>query len=100
MDQFKENILMDLADYSQIIDLALKGENLDFDERLFYLGHLAMCARIFKSIYLNEHTNLGALIKLETYSYKLGTPRNERSDIAKEAWALFANYLNVYISAL
>ena len=39
MDQFKENILMDLADYSQIIDLALEGESLDFDERLFYIGH-------------------------------------------------------------
>lgn len=99
MDQFKENILMDLADYCQIIDLALEGENLDFDERLFYLGNLAMCARLFKSIYLNEQSDLGPLIKLESNSYKLGTPRNERGDIAKEAWELFANYLNVYISA-
>ncbi len=99
MDHLKQNILMNLADYIQTIHFALEGENLDFDERLFYLGHLAMCARLFKSIYLNEHPDLGTLIKLESYSYKQGTPRNERGDKAKEAWALFANYLNLYISA-
>lgn len=91
---------MNLADYTKTIDFALEGENLDYDERLFYLGHLAMCARIFKSIYLNEHTNLGTLIKLETYSYKLWTPRNERGDITKEAWSLFSDYLTIYISVL
>jgi hypothetical protein len=100
MDHLKQNILMNLADYTQTIEFALEGDNLDFDERLFYLGHLAMCARLFKSIYLNEHHDLGTMIKLESNSYKLGTPRNERGDIAKEAWALFADYLNVYISVL
>lgn len=100
MDHLKQNILMNLADYTQTIEFALEGDNLDFDERLFYHGHLAMCTRLFKSIYLNEHHDLGTLIKLESNSYKLGTPRNERGDIAKEAWALFADYLNVYISVL
>ena len=101
MDDLKENILMDLADYAQIMDLALEGQDLDFDERLFYLGHLAMCARLFKSIYLNEqHDSLRSLIKLESYSYMFGTPRNEKGDLAKEAWTLFSNYLQVYISVV
>jgi len=54
MDELKHNLLLNLADYTAVIDVALEGEGLDLDDRLWYLGPLAMCSRVFKSVYLDE----------------------------------------------
>lgn len=100
MDELKHNLLIDLADYTATIDLALEGKDLDFDERLWYLGHLAMCGRVFKSVYLDEHVeSLERILKIEDASFTIGARNNERGAIAKEAWELFSNTLQLYVRA-
>ncbi len=101
MDKIKHSLLLNLADYSETIHLALEGVNLDLDERMFYLGHLAMCARIFKAVYLNQTSEtLESMISIETSSFKLGTPRNARGDLSREAWELFSMSLFSYIESV
>ena len=99
MNEERESLLIHLADYADILHRALEGKDGNFDERLIYLGHLAMCARIFKSIYLDEPlSELETFLKIETGSYKFGTPKNEKGSIAKEAWDIFSKFLSGYIA--
>src|SRR5437016_2716752 len=100
MDPLRHDLLISLADYTAAIHLALEGKDLSTDERLTYLGHLAMCARVFKSVYLEESVDsLEQILKIEDASFKFGTPNNERGTIAKEAWGLFSNTLQMYVRA-
>ncbi len=41
MNQEKSWVLTNLSDFTGLLDQALEGEGLSFDNRLFYLGHLA-----------------------------------------------------------
>ena len=71
MDKAKEWALMSLSDFCGLLDQALEGQDLDFEDRIFYTGHLATCARIFRTIILSESSDeLLKLIDLESTSYK------------------------------
>jgi len=101
MDELKHNLLLDLADYSATIDLALKGKDLDVDDRLWYLGHLAMCARIFKSVYLDEPVeSLEQIHRIESASFRIGARNDERGAIARDAWELFSSTLQSYVTVI
>jgi hypothetical protein len=86
--QITENLLLNLAEHSQILHLALEDQGLkSFDERLTYLGHLAMCARIFKTVYLqHSKLELEKIWQVEKNSYRFGLPNDERGDIVRESW--------------
>ena len=100
MDLSRHNLLLNLADYTDTLHLALEGKDLNVDERLTYLGHLAMCARIFKSVYLDEPVELlEQILRIESASFRFGTPNNERGAIASEAWGVFSNILESYVTA-
>ncbi|WP_043888185.1 hypothetical protein [Methylophaga thiooxydans] len=87
MDESKDWALINLSDFAGLLDQALEGEGLDFDDRIFYTGHLATCARMFRSIILSEPSSeLLKLIDLESTSYKLASRPNERGAIVKEGW--------------
>lgn len=78
--------------------LALKGSDMSFDDHLRYLGHLAMCARLFKIILLEESTDLlETCVSIENSSFGFATPRDERGRIAKESWDLLLPVLEQYI---
>ncbi len=101
MDELKRNLLANLADYTNAIHIVFEGRDHNFDERLVYLGHLAMCARIFKSVYLGESAeSLEVYLKIENGSFKFGTPRNELGARAREAWGIFSAIYQSYITAL
>jgi hypothetical protein len=100
MNELKHNLLLHLADHTQVMDLAFEGNDLDFDERLRYLGHLAMCARFFKSIYLDEATeSLETYFSVEHSSFRFN-PIDERGAIAKESWNELSKILQHYMVAL
>lgn len=42
----KHTLIVHLADYSELLHLALEGEDVSTDDRLIYLGHLAMRAHM------------------------------------------------------
>ncbi len=94
-----ENLLLNLADHAQILHLALEGPNFrNFDQRLIYLGHLAMCARFFKIVYLRHpRDELEMIFEIEKKSYAFGMPNDERSAIVKESWENLQDALNKYI---
>jgi len=99
MNEAQQSFLIDLAEYADVLHLALEGKDRNFDERLIYLGHLAMCARIFKSVCLGEPlSELETFLKIEAGAYKIGTPKNEKGSITKEAWDSFSQILSNYIS--
>lgn len=95
----KDKLLLDLAEHTQILHLALEGEQLkDFDERLLYTGHLAMCARLFKIVYLNQPIEeLETVFRIESSSYGYATPNDERGSIVKESWGYLRNAVAKYI---
>jgi hypothetical protein len=81
--------------------LALEGNGLSFDDRLRYLGHLAMCARLFKAVMLDEPVEfMEECISIENRSFGYATPRDERGVIAKESWSVLSPVLEQYIALL
>jgi len=101
MDELKHNLLLNLADYTAIIDLALEGKDLDMDDRLWYLGHLAMCGRVFKSVYLDEPIEpLEQILYIENASFTIGARNDERGAISRDAWRVFSPMLESYIAAI
>jgi len=94
----KHDLLLNLADYTNLLHLALEGDDVPTNDRMIYLGHLAMCARIFKTIYLEEAVNeLDIYLSIENGAYLIGTPNNERGVLTKEAWNTFSPMLKKYI---
>ena len=92
----KEELLLTLADHTDTMHLALEGASQN--DRLIYLGHLAMCARIFKSISLDEPSNdVLKFVSLENSSFTLGTPNDERGAISKESWAIVERNLKEFL---
>lgn len=80
---------MSIADHNEVMHRALEGKNLPFDERIIYLGHLGMRARLFKAICLDETPELiDPLIRIEQSSFRLGTPSDQRGVLARESWSL------------
>jgi len=96
----KENLLLNLADYTDMMHEAFEGKDLTQDERLIYLGHLAMCARMFKAVCLDEPDLLIRFVGIENSSYKFGTPNNQRGAIAREAWRIVEQLLRTYIASV
>lgn len=92
----KEELLLTLADHADTMHLALEGSS-ENDTR-FNLGHLAMCARIFKSVFLTEPSSeVLKFVALENTSFRLGTPSDERGVIAKESWAIVEPSLKDFV---
>lgn len=99
MNPAKETLLLHLADYTETIHLALEGSNVHADHRMIYLGHLAMCARIFKSVYLGEAADIVMqFVRIEHLAFRFGTPNTERGAITKEAWSIFEPILLSYLT--
>jgi hypothetical protein len=90
MRQEKESLLICLADHTEVMHQAHEGKNLPFEERMIYLGHLGMCARLFKAICLDEpRAIIDPSIRIEQSSFRLGTSTDQRGLIARESWYLF-----------
>jgi hypothetical protein len=95
----KESVLISLSDHTEVIHQALEGKNLSFEERMIYLGHLGMCARLFKAVCLGESRELiDPLIRIEQSSFRLGTPSDQRGLIARESWSLLEPVLIRYLN--
>lgn len=98
MNATQHQVLLRIADHADVMHLALEGGNMSFDDRLRYLGHLAMCARLFKIILLEESTDLlETCVSIENSSFGFATPRDERGSIAKESCGLLLPVLEQYI---
>ncbi len=99
MNTAKDELLLQLADYTGTIHLALEGKNVRPDHSMIYLGHLAMCARIFKSVYLGEPVNeVLRFVRIEQSAFKFGTPSTERGALTKEAWGIFEPFVLSYLA--
>ena len=99
MKSDKELLLIGLSDHTQVMHLALESPNLPFEERLIYLGHLGMCARLFRSICLNDPLDsMEPIIRIEQSSFRYGTPSDQRGNLAKQSWALFESSLLRYLN--
>jgi hypothetical protein len=95
----KESVLISLSDHTEVMHQALEGKNLPFEERMIYLGHLGMCARLFKGVCLDESRELiDPLIRIEQSSFRLGTPSDQRGLIARESWSLLEPILLRYLN--
>ncbi len=95
MNSDKENLLLHLADHTGTMDLALEGANPN--DKMIYLGHLAMCARLFRSLHLGETSEVLQIARVEDSAFRLGTPSDERGMIAKESWAAVRALLDSYL---
>ncbi len=95
MNPDKENLLLHLSDHTGTIDLALEGASSN--DKMIYLGHLAMCARLFRFLYLDEPMEALEISRLEDSAFRLGTPSDERGMIAKESWAIIRSLLLPYL---
>lgn len=101
MNQEKSWALINLSDFTGLLDQALEGEGLSFDDRLFYLGRLATCARLFSVVVLDEQSEeLMQLIHLESKTFTTASRPGERGDIVKEAWLQIQPILQSYASTL
>lgn len=101
MNQEKSWVLTNLSDFTGLLDQALEGEGLSFDDRLFYLGHLATCARLFRVVVLDEPSEeLLQLIHLESKIFTTASRSDERGAIVKEAWLQVQPILQRYASTL
>ncbi len=99
MRRDKESILVSISDHAEVMNHALEGKNLPFEERMIYLGHLGMCARLLKAVCLDETRELiDPLIRIEQLSFRLGTPRDQRGMIARESWSLLEPVLLRYLN--
>jgi hypothetical protein len=76
-----------LAAHADAIDNALQSKEKNFDTRMLYLGHLAMCARIFKIIYRCEDVgDLEKIHRIEQASFRLATPPTSAGSSIKATW--------------
>ena len=97
MDEAKEWALINLSDFTGLLDQALEGKDLDFDDRIFYTGQLANCARIFRALVLSEPSGeLLKLIELKSKTYELASRPNERGTIVREGWFSIQPILHRY----
>lgn len=93
-------LCVELAQYTAHVNQILEDKELqDFDDRLYYLGHLAMCARLFMIIHLGKPADeLLEIYKVESNSYgAAGLRCGKRGEDAKQAWLRFAKVLKEYI---
>lgn len=79
MNQEKSWALTNLSDFTGLLDQVLEGGDLSFDDSLFYLGHLATCARLFRVVVLDEASEeLMQLIHLESKIFTTASRPDER----------------------
>lgn len=94
----KETLLICLSNHTEVMHQALESKNLHSGVRMIFLGHLAMCARIFKSICLDESREfVDRIIHIEDSSFGLGTPNNQHGLLARESWSLLQPALLAYL---
>lgn len=94
-------LCLELAKYTKLVDEVLEDRTLtDFDNRLYFIGHLAMCARLFEIIHLDLPTErLVAIYRIETSSYGAACPSTDAGAKLKTAWSNFATFLRRYIES-
>lgn len=94
-------LYLELAHYTEQVHHALEDRDLkSFDDRMYYLGHLAMCARLFMMIHLGKPMDdLQELYKLESMSYGAASRPGERGAVVKQAWLHFSETLSQYIES-
>ena len=87
--------LINLGDFVKALDLAFEG---DVEERLWYVGQLADCARLFASITAAAPArDTQKLIELKSRAYGMSSRPNEYGQIIKEAWNEILPILDRYI---
>jgi hypothetical protein len=68
---------------------ALEGKNIDFDDLIRYTGHLAMCARLFKTVMLSGPIHLlQEYIKTEDKAFMF-TPKDVQGRLRKSLGVSF-----------
>lgn len=93
----KENVLNNLADLTEVIHLALERRDLNINQREFYLGRLAMCARLFKVIQLDQSAQeLNQILKIEVACYRFYMPNDEVGKLVKLAWEQVSPIFQTY----
>jgi len=83
----KEDALNRLAMFTEMLNLILEGHDINITHREFYVGRLAMCARLFKIIQLNQSAKeLTRILKIESMSITLGMPNDDAGKSLKKCW--------------
>lgn len=99
MNALQKQVLLSIADHANVMHLALEGKDLSFDDRLRYLGHLAMCARLFKTVILQESNELmETCVSIENSAFRYATPNDERGRISRESWVILLPVLQQYMA--
>lgn len=84
----KEDALNTLAMFIEKLNLILEEHDISITHREFYVGRLAMCARLFKIIQLNQSAKeLSRILKIESLSITLGMPNDDAGKSLKKCWA-------------
>ncbi len=93
----RDELTIVLAEYTQVIHDALEHET-DHENRPHYLGHLAMCARMFKILHLDQPIReLEQIHRIESQSHIMVRLPGEVAAATRDAWQAFAPKLRVFI---
>lgn len=85
----RDELIPELARYTQTIHEALERES-DSLNRPHYLGHLAMAARIFMFLHLDDsQEQLAQIFRLENRSHAQTLP-GEVAATTRQAWGRFS----------
>lgn len=85
----RDELMLELVRYTQAVHEALESES-DSHNRPHYLGHLAMAARIFMYLHLdNSQEQLARIFHLENRSHAQTLP-GEVAATTRQAWRRFS----------
>jgi hypothetical protein len=93
----RDEFLLELARYTQVLGEAFEHET-EFDNRYHHLGHLAMAARMFKILHLEEPVSaLDQIYRIESKAYSFVKLPGPSAASAREAWQRLAVNLQAFI---
>jgi hypothetical protein len=95
MNDPKISALIGLSHFVDLLDQPMQGDDLDFDNRLWYGGHMVACAKIFRSIHLNDQEKVLELLKIESMSYRIADGISGGRKIS-DAWLALTPILQQY----
>lgn len=96
MSHINGTILNLLIEHIEACHDALESEEKNFDTRVNYLGHLAMCSRILKDLYRKQYGELQKIVRVENFAFKMAPPRTRHGDNMKSTWLSLAHALDEF----
>lgn len=93
----RDEFLFELARYTQALDEATETET-EFDNRMHHLGHLAMAARMFKVILLEQPVSiLDQIYRIESKAFSFVKLPGPSAASTQEAWQVLGPRLRTFI---